>query len=61
MITLHSQGMLSSAGKMLLFADADGATTFEDFQKLESSIYEMSKRNGRFSLSDCDFIMPLLL
>ncbi|CAH0560902.1 unnamed protein product [Brassicogethes aeneus] len=31
-------GMLSARGAMLLFADADGATTFADLQKLEDSL-----------------------
>lgn len=29
------QGMLSARGQLLLFADADGATKFEDYEKLE--------------------------
>lgn len=31
-------GMLSARGSVLLFADADGATKFEDISKLESSL-----------------------
>ena len=30
--------MLSSRGKSLLFADADGATKFSDYAKLEESL-----------------------
>lgn len=34
-------GMLSSRGKLLLFADADGATKFSDFEKVEGSLKEL--------------------
>lgn len=30
--------MLSARGSLLLFADADGATTFADLKKLEDSL-----------------------
>lgn len=33
-------GMLSARGKLLLFADADGATQFSDFSKLEDFMLE---------------------
>lgn len=36
-------GMLSSRGRNLLFADADGATKFADLTKLEKSLNEASK------------------
>jgi len=36
-------GMLKSRGENLLFADADGATTFEDLVKLEERIKEIEK------------------
>ncbi|XP_041776581.1 dolichyl-phosphate beta-glucosyltransferase [Anopheles merus] len=35
-------GMLSSRGQFLLFADADGATKFADYGKLERSMMELS-------------------
>lgn len=35
-------GMQSARGKCLLFADADGATKFSDFGKLEASMKKMS-------------------
>uniref|UniRef100_A0A1Q3FAZ5 Dolichyl-phosphate beta-glucosyltransferase n=1 Tax=Culex tarsalis TaxID=7177 RepID=A0A1Q3FAZ5_CULTA len=35
-------GMLSARGKFLLFADADGATKFEDYAKLEQSMAKLS-------------------
>jgi dolichyl-phosphate beta-glucosyltransferase len=36
-------GMLSSRGKFLLFADADGATKFSDYSKLEASMQKLTK------------------
>nr|SVE79064.1 EOG090X0BIY [Daphnia lumholtzi] len=36
-------GMLSARGKQLLFADADGATTFEDISKLQHNLEELVK------------------
>jgi len=36
-------GMLSSRGKQLLFADADGATKFEDISKLQSNLKDLLK------------------
>nr|CAG4645746.1 EOG090X0BIY [Lynceus sp. MCZ IZ 141354] len=45
-------GILSSRGSLLLFADADGATTFEDLTKLESEIQSMTKgKNEEKSLA----------
>ena len=35
--------MLSTRGKQLLFADADGATTFEDILKLQDNLKELMK------------------
>lgn len=35
-------GMLSSRGRYLLFADADGATRFSDFSKLEDSMNKLT-------------------
>ncbi|CAG9797258.1 unnamed protein product [Chironomus riparius] len=35
-------GMMSSRGKYLLFADADGATKFPDYNLLEKSIYKLA-------------------
>uniref|UniRef100_A0A182ILP1 Dolichyl-phosphate beta-glucosyltransferase n=1 Tax=Anopheles atroparvus TaxID=41427 RepID=A0A182ILP1_ANOAO len=35
-------GMLSSRGRFLLFADADGATKFADYEKLERSMAQLS-------------------
>nr|SVE74385.1 EOG090X0BIY [Daphnia barbata] len=42
-------GILSSRGKQLLFADADGATTFEDISKLQDNLKQLI--NGQ-SLDD---------
>ncbi|XP_017465014.1 PREDICTED: dolichyl-phosphate beta-glucosyltransferase [Rhagoletis zephyria] len=36
-------GMLSARGRYLLFADADGATKFSDYDKLDQSINNISK------------------
>ena len=38
-----SKGMLSARGEQLLFADADGATTFEDISKLQNTLKEIIK------------------
>ena len=35
--------MLSSRGRQLLFADADGATTFEDISKLQTQLHQLIK------------------
>lgn len=35
--------MLSARGEQLLFADADGATTFEDISKLQNTLKEIIK------------------
>lgn len=35
--------MLSTRGKELLFADADGATTFEEIKKLQKSLSELTE------------------
>nr|SVE73761.1 EOG090X0BIY [Daphnia atkinsoni] len=46
-------GMLSSRGEQLLFADADGATTFEDIAKLQDNLKQLVKgqpRDGAFGL-----------
>ncbi|XP_046461850.1 dolichyl-phosphate beta-glucosyltransferase-like [Daphnia pulex] len=40
-------GMLSSRGKQLLFADADGATTFEDISKLQENLQQLIKGQTR--------------
>ncbi|KAJ3411157.1 dolichyl-phosphate beta-glucosyltransferase [Chytridiales sp. JEL 0842] len=38
-----TQGMLASRGDFILFADADGASTFADVEKLEKAILETMK------------------
>lgn len=40
-------GMLSSRGKNLLFADADGATRFADLEKLEESLKDLSDKTDK--------------
>lgn len=37
-----AQGMLRARGSVLLFADADGASKFEDYAKLENSIKQIT-------------------
>lgn len=37
------QGMFSARGRYLLFADADGASKFSDFTKLENEMKNMKK------------------
>ncbi|XP_074649893.1 dolichyl-phosphate beta-glucosyltransferase-like [Tubulanus polymorphus] len=39
-------GMFSARGKSLLFADADGATSFPDLVKLEESLNEITNKDG---------------
>lgn len=38
--------MLSARGRNLLFADADGATKFSDYEKLSSALQELTE-NGK--------------
>lgn len=45
--------MLSARGRKLLFADADGATEFEDLEKLEKELQLLTKNNnGRYLISN---------
>uniref|UniRef100_A0A915EHN8 Glycosyltransferase 2-like domain-containing protein n=1 Tax=Ditylenchus dipsaci TaxID=166011 RepID=A0A915EHN8_9BILA len=41
------EGVLCARGQLILFADADGATTFSEFAKLEKEIYKLC--NGQQS------------
>ncbi|KAK9872090.1 hypothetical protein WA026_016135 [Henosepilachna vigintioctopunctata] len=41
-------GMLSARGAILLFADADGATKFSDYEKLEYALRNLTKENGKW-------------
>lgn len=41
---LYFQGVLSSSGEQILFADADGATTFEDLRKLMARMSEIKQQ-----------------
>ena len=41
------QGMLSARGKTLLFADADGASTFADVAKLEAELEKINTTEVR--------------
>lgn len=42
-------GMLHSRGELLLFADADGATTFSEFSKVEASIKGLCREESDLS------------
>ena len=46
------QGMLSSRGKLLLFADADGATNFPDVIKVEEKLRLIRKVCNQLQLND---------
>ncbi|CEF62930.1 Diacylglycerol O-acyltransferase 1 [Strongyloides ratti] len=46
-------GILHCQGKLILFADADGATKFRDFEKLEKKFREMSNSDN-----DIDYTFP---
>lgn len=41
-----SQGMHSARGRTLLFADADGATSFQDLEQLESALLLLASSNN---------------
>jgi len=38
------QGVMSARGRLILFADADGATKFSDLSKLESQLPRLKGR-----------------
>jgi len=42
-----SQGMHSARGRTLLFADADGATSFQDLEQLESALLLLASSNNK--------------
>lgn len=50
--------MLSARGQQLLFADADGATTFEDISKLQKNLDDLVKGN---KMEEQVFIIPFKL
>lgn len=53
-------GVLCSRGQLILFADADGATKFSDFQKLEKKMHIIC--NGENALNDpLDWTHPALV
>lgn len=41
------QGTLSSRGRLILMADADGATKFEDLEKVETALKDISPKPVR--------------
>lgn len=42
-----SQGMHSARGRSLLFADADGATNFQDLELLESALLLLASSKNK--------------
>lgn len=40
----HLKGVLSSRGKVILMADADGATKFSDIEKVEAGLNDLSPK-----------------
>ncbi|CAI5453709.1 unnamed protein product [Caenorhabditis angaria] len=51
-------GVLNCAGKLILFADADGATQFEDFENLEK---EIIRSTGGSSSKEIDESFPAVV
>lgn len=41
--------MQSARGRILLFADADGATRFQDLEKLETALYSLASNNKGYT------------
>lgn len=44
-------GALSSRGKLILMADADGATKFADLEKVEAALNELNPQPGNMAIS----------
>ncbi|XP_053703386.1 dolichyl-phosphate beta-glucosyltransferase [Synchiropus splendidus] len=44
-------GTLSSRGKLILMADADGATKFADFEKVEAGLNDLHPKAGNMAIS----------
>lgn len=44
---VFTQGMQSARGRTLLFADADGATRFQDLEKLETVLHLLAASNNK--------------
>lgn len=53
-------GILCARGKIILFADADGATKFSEFGKLETELHKLC--NGEIALKDSlDYTHPAVV
>lgn len=50
MNVLFLQGMFVARGKLLLFADADGASQFRDYRKMETEMYKLNKRSDNLAV-----------
>ena len=40
----HSKGTMSSRGRVILMADADGATKFSDIEKVEAGLNDLNPK-----------------
>lgn len=47
MLFVSAQGALSCRGKLILMADADGATKFADIEKVEEGLQSISEKPVR--------------
>ena len=52
------KGTLSSRGKLILMADADGATKFSDIEKVEAGLKELNPGPVCFLTA---FVVPFLM
>jgi len=52
-----TQGMKSAPGRTLLFADADGATRFQDLEKLETVLHFLAASNNKRYLTKNKYII----
>lgn len=57
----HLQGTLSSRGKVILMADADGATKFSDLDKVEAGLRDLNPKPVWLCLVMCSSKIHLLL
>ncbi len=55
---LHFKGTMSSRGKMILMADADGATKFSDIDKVEAGLNDLNPKPVR-CCSVCCVLSPI--
>ncbi|VDK47709.1 unnamed protein product [Anisakis simplex] len=53
-------GVMCSRGAMILFADADGATKFSDFEKLEEQLLHISSADELKNVNSFDWTQPII-